>query len=179
MNTAFRLDGYSIGKGKRVRKQRGFTLVELLVVIAIIGILIALLLPAVQSAREAARRMQCSNNLKQVGLAMLTYEQARGVLPIGYVDKVGAPNGWPGHTAFAQILDYIEQDNVAGTYVFEKRILDLTDNVNLPTTSAQILRFNVPATMHRAGAAAYTYPDRITFSTWAAIQWPAIQTEHM
>jgi prepilin-type N-terminal cleavage/methylation domain-containing protein/prepilin-type processing-associated H-X9-DG protein len=90
------------------RMQRtGFTLVELLVVIAIIGILVALLLPAVQAAREAARRMSCSNNMKQLGLAMHNYHDTFKMFPRNYI-PVGA-NAWEALSASYSILPYIEQ----------------------------------------------------------------------
>ena len=99
---------------------RGFTLVELLVVIAIIGVLVALLLPAVQSARGAARRMQCSNNLKQLGLAIQNYHVPHGVFPISIAYNKAGPNpaaevngkGW-----ITSILPYLEQQNLYDQFV--------------------------------------------------------------
>lgn len=93
----------------------GFTLVELLVVIAVIGILIALLLPAVQSAREAARRMSCQNNLKQLGLATLNYESTHKALPPAIV--LDRDYRW---SAQARVLPYLEEGNLYENIDFDE-----------------------------------------------------------
>ncbi|MBA3483120.1 MAG: DUF1559 domain-containing protein [Pirellulales bacterium] len=110
---------------RSARRQSGFTLVELLVVIAIIGVLVALLLPAVQSAREAARRSQCLNNFKQVGVAMHNHLAAKKVLPDGSnMWTTGVPCSMPAgkNTAFigfswgVYLLPYMEQSVVSRRY---------------------------------------------------------------
>ena len=109
------------------RQQRiAFTLIELLVVIAIIAVLIGLLLPAVQKVREAAARIRCSNNMKQLGLAAANYESAYGRIPPSMIIELGHPPGTPGQPGFpypgiahswaVNFLPYIEQENLFRQY---------------------------------------------------------------
>ena len=100
------------------KSRRGFTLVELLVVIAIIGILVAMLLPAVQAAREAARRVQCTNNLKQNGLAILNFEDHFRALPAGAVHKE-ADGRDAEYSKFLLILPFLELDDTFKIYDFD------------------------------------------------------------
>jgi len=104
----------SIGRRPPRRSCGGFTLVELLVVITIIGILVSLLLPAVQSAREAARQTQCRNNLKQLALACRTYESQHGAFAPGHTDYRGNEHSW-----MTLILPFVEQQALYDEYDFD------------------------------------------------------------
>ena len=96
-----------------MHRRTAFTLIELLVVIAIIGILVALLLPAVQFARESARRMSCGNNLKQLGLAVQTFEATNRVMPSSYRPTAPSANGnVDGWSCQAQLLPYLERGEI-------------------------------------------------------------------
>jgi prepilin-type N-terminal cleavage/methylation domain-containing protein/prepilin-type processing-associated H-X9-DG protein len=137
-----------------------FTLVELLVVIAIIGVLIALLLPAVQKVRAAAARIQCASNLKQLSLAALDYESAMGALPFnaitknnsqppyipwaaGYVASPGNVGGTQGRcSGLVPLLPYVEQNNVYPLYTFGK---DWSDPVNVEALTIQFKLFRCSA----------------------------------
>jgi prepilin-type N-terminal cleavage/methylation domain-containing protein len=122
------------------RKVRGFTLIELLVVIAIIAILVALLLPAVQQAREAARRTQCKNNLKQIGLALHNYEGTYGMFPPSRINLSGPVFQVTWNT---MLLPYIEQGNMYSQYNFNTNWFN---PVNDAITTTQLAAFVCPST---------------------------------
>ena len=134
-----------MSKGLPGVNQRGFTLIELLVVITIIGILIALLLPAVQAAREAARRMQCSNNLKQLGIGFHGFAAANGGFPPRRWNQTmaanGVNNGYTGWGTF--LLPFIEQQNLYDAYKWE---YDFYDPVNKAVVETNLPIFICPST---------------------------------
>jgi prepilin-type N-terminal cleavage/methylation domain-containing protein/prepilin-type processing-associated H-X9-DG protein len=135
----------------RPRLRLGFTLVELLVVIAIIGVLVALLLPAVQTAREAARRLQCGNNLKQLGLAMHNYVDTYKAFPIGHLYR-GVSDGNPtddqGGTGFgwgSALLPYIEQQALYSQFDFRYPITNTNPTRNLTLAQTYLPGFTCPS----------------------------------
>lgn len=155
----------------RPQRPTGFTLVELLVVIAIIGILIAMLLPAIQAAREAARRLGCSNNLKQLGVALHNYQTANSVFPPSYCMSTGVAsasnNGsWSIH---GRLLPFLEQGNA-----YDNVQLDLAWDDQLHTgvpqtrMSAFLCASEVNDTVRIKNGSPYIYPQNygFNFGTW-------------
>jgi prepilin-type N-terminal cleavage/methylation domain-containing protein/prepilin-type processing-associated H-X9-DG protein len=143
--------------------RKAFTLIELLVVIAIIGTLIGLLVPAVQKVREAAARIKCANNLKQIGLASHQFHDARGRLPAGYLATGpfadGSGNPYPNNTApgwgwAAQLLPYVEQDNLYRGINF---LLPVEHPANAAAVQAMVPVFLCPS--DQPPPAAFPVPD--------------------
>ncbi|HUS39070.1 MAG TPA: DUF1559 domain-containing protein, partial [Pirellulales bacterium] len=124
---------------RTTRHCRGFTLVELLVVIAIIGVLIGMLLPAINSARESARRARCSNNLKQMGLALITYNNIEGALPVGAygrgtTDPLSAGTNWK-----TLILPYMEAEKILFDQLFDRQTNRESGLFAAPWTDNEVL----------------------------------------
>jgi len=143
---------------RTLRKLRGFTLIELLVVIAIIAILIGLLLPAVQKVREAAARMQCGNNLKQLGVAIHNYASANAdALPPGMAAWTNnGASQYPGGNTHWHLLPYIEQGNILNTLAQSNIYYSwgAAGSVNGQSTSTAVKTFLCPSDSSRSSAGA-------------------------
>ncbi|MDR3634786.1 MAG: DUF1559 domain-containing protein [Isosphaeraceae bacterium] len=151
-------------KHRERARRPAFTLIELLVVIAIIGTLVALLLPAVQAARETARRTQCTNNLKQIGVAALNFENTNNYLPNGWYvpgDSTGA-QGYGGYCT--RLLPFLEQAPLYNTYNWNMSWWDLENQTTVQTKLSTFLCPSSPVPPVRTGLAAITsvgpFPDR-------------------
>jgi prepilin-type N-terminal cleavage/methylation domain-containing protein/prepilin-type processing-associated H-X9-DG protein len=136
--------------------RRAFTLVEVLVVVAIIGILIAILLPAVQAARESARCTQCTNNLKQIGIALINYHDTNGVLPAGYISKFDSSGNdlGPGWGWAAAILPHMEQ-----------------------TPIYNVIHFNLAIESPLNGVRVANVPSYLCPSDTVSLSWPAMSRD--
>src|SRR5947199_5079920 len=133
------IPGVVLPRRPQMRRSRvAFTLVELLVVIAIIGVLVALLLPAVQSAREASRRIKCANNLKQIGLALQNYENTFKILPMGTMNIGAGFTGIANNSSpHPMLLPFLEQGNAVSLF-------DFNSDINGSTTNLQARQQKVP-----------------------------------
>ena len=164
----------------RNRSRAAFTLVELLVVIAIIGVLVALLLPAVQSAREAARRMQCMNNIKQLALATHNYENSNRVFPPTFCwNKVVGDKGgnWSG---LSRIMPYVEELNLYQGIDFDKAYTSIMfpPASTTPLMTSRIAAFMCPSELNdtarvNASGVPDAYPTNYVFNQgpWLIYDW--------
>ena len=179
-----------------IRQRRGFTLIELLVVISIIGVLIALLLPAVQAAREAARRAQCTNNLKQLALAAANYHESIGTYPIGSPLMYDPVIGYiaESQSIFVSMSNFMEQTNVFNAMNFSRSIY-VAENLTIYGTGipglwcpsdGQISRLvatgpsaNNPNLLVRfssyAGCAGTWFPEPLNYGAGYSVDYPNIR----
>jgi len=156
-STRARRPSRDVSRGGVANSRRpAFTLVELLVVIAIIGVLVALLLPAVQSAREAARRIRCSNNLKQIGLAVHNYHDVFGSMPTTFTGagSAGGDCGSGFYSWLALALPFVEQENLHASIDFSEPMSDRCDY----RFSGDYLDYSIAPSHPNAAAAATMVP---------------------
>jgi prepilin-type N-terminal cleavage/methylation domain-containing protein len=157
----------------------GFTLVELLVVIAIIATLIGLLLPAVQSAREAARRSACSNNLKQIGIGCLMYESARKTLPPGFARSKTVTGAFQKRGLFTMILPYFEEKQIYDQIAFDYTGSNpYTDPARNQVVSSYICASypHPKVTTTSSGAAEYENGAMVTYGGCGGAYMPATES---
>lgn len=151
-----------------MRLRKAFTLIELLVVIAIIGILVALLLPAVQAARESARRTQCRNQLKQIGLAMQNYHDLVRAFPAGYYSALDGNGGelGPGWGWCAALLPALEQTNLAAQINVN---LDIGDPKNAAARATLLPVFSCPSETYRSTFVVANTSASVAYGNYVAI----------